>query len=223
MECSPGERETRHREERFSSARGWCCRGTVVEGARTLMVEPRVQVVTCATCGTKNRVPDRASGVPKCGKCGASLPWITESGDDEFDEIVEDAAIPVLVDMWAEWCGPCRMVSPALEQVARDLSGRLKLVKVNVDTSPVLAVVSECSRSPPSCLSTVAPSSSAVPERLRSESSGGGWTVHSPVALAERIWFLLRRGVNALRDPENASGAGVSSRRRALPRSRVRP
>jgi thioredoxin 2 len=43
------------------------------------------------------------------------------------------------VDMWAEWCGPCRMVSPALEQVARDLSGRLKLVKVNVDTSPVLA------------------------------------------------------------------------------------
>lgn len=110
-----------------------------MEGAPTLMAEPRVEVVPCATCGTKNRIPDRASGVPRCGKCGAALPWITDSGDDEFDEIVEDAAIPVLVDMWAEWCGPCRMVSPALEQVARDLSGRLKLVKVNVDTSPALA------------------------------------------------------------------------------------
>ena len=84
--------------------------------------------------GTRSRIRR-----PRCGKCGAALPWITESGDDEFDEIVEDAAIPVLVDMWAEWCGPSRMVSPALEQVARDLSGRLKLVKVNVDTSPVLA------------------------------------------------------------------------------------
>jgi thioredoxin 2 len=53
--------------------------------------------------------------------------------------VVEAASIPVLVDLWAEWCGPCRMVSPALEQLARDLAGRLKLVKVNVDGSPALS------------------------------------------------------------------------------------
>src|ERR1700694_3526065 len=86
----------RHREEPFSLARGWRCRGTLVEGARTLMAAQRVEVVPCATCETKNRVRDHASGVPRCGKCGAALPWITESDDDEFDAIVEDAAIPVL-------------------------------------------------------------------------------------------------------------------------------
>ena len=84
-------------------------------------------------------MPDRASGVATCGNCGSALPWITESGDDDFEAVVEAASIPVLVDLWAEWCGPCRMVSPALEQVARDLAGRLKLVKVNVDASPALS------------------------------------------------------------------------------------
>ena len=79
-------------------------------------------IVPCTDCGTKNRVPDRASGVPKCGKCGTALTWITESGDDDFEAVVEAASIPVLVDLWAEWCGPCRMVSPALEQLARDLA-----------------------------------------------------------------------------------------------------
>jgi thioredoxin 2 len=103
------------------------------------MAEPRTQIVRCANCGTKNRVPDRASGHPQCAKCGTALPWITESGDSDFHDVVVDSSVPVLVDLWAEWCGPCRMVSPALEQVARDLAGRLKLVKVNVDTAPALA------------------------------------------------------------------------------------
>jgi thioredoxin 2 len=84
-------------------------------------------------------VPDRASGVATCGNCGSALPWMTESGDDDFEAVVEAASIPVLVDLWAEWCGPCRLVSPALEQLARDLAGRLKLVKVNVDASPALS------------------------------------------------------------------------------------
>jgi thioredoxin 2 len=103
------------------------------------MPQVRTTIVPCADCGTKNRVPDQASGVPKCGKCGTALPWITESGDDDFEAVVDAASIPVLVDLWAEWCGPCRMVSPALEQLARDLAGRLKLVKVDVDASPALS------------------------------------------------------------------------------------
>jgi thioredoxin 2 len=61
-----------------------------------------------------------------------------DADDDSFAEIAEAASLPVVVDMWAPWCGPCRMVSPALAQVATELAGRVKLVKVNVDGSPWL-------------------------------------------------------------------------------------
>ena len=99
-----------------------------------------VSIVACPKCGRKNRVPSVASsGTPRCGHCGAPLPWITDGGDDTFAEIVETSSVPVLVDLWAPWCGPCRMVSPALETLARDLGGRIKLVKVNVDDAPVVA------------------------------------------------------------------------------------
>jgi thioredoxin 2 len=103
------------------------------------MVSNAVDIVRCDTCGTKNRVPANATGTPKCGKCGSSLPWITEAGDAEFEQVVAAASVPVLVDLWAEWCGPCRMLSPALEQLAHQMAGGLKLVKVNVDESPTLA------------------------------------------------------------------------------------
>jgi thioredoxin 2 len=95
-------------------------------------------VVKCANCGYRNRVPAAAAGVPRCGNCHQPLPWIADASDDTFAEIAENASIPVVVDMWAPWCGPCRMVSPALEQVATELAGRIKLVKVNVDDSPKL-------------------------------------------------------------------------------------
>jgi thioredoxin 2 len=96
-------------------------------------------VVVCPNCGRKNRVPAAAAGTPSCGHCHNPLPWIVDAGDDSFAERVEQARMPVLVDLWAPWCGPCRAVSPALENLARDRAGRIKLVKVNVDESPAIA------------------------------------------------------------------------------------
>ncbi len=93
-------------------------------------------LIKCEHCGKTNRVPAAAAGTPRCGNCHQPLPWIADADDATFDDIAEAAKIPVIVDLWAPWCGPCRMVSPALEQLARDLAGRVKLVKVNVDTSP---------------------------------------------------------------------------------------
>jgi len=98
----------------------------------------RRTVVTCLHCGKRNRVPSVADGVPRCGNCHHSLPWIAEAADDDFAAIAERASIPVLVDFWATWCGPCRMVSPALEQLATERVGVIKLVKVDVDGAPAL-------------------------------------------------------------------------------------
>jgi thioredoxin 2 len=96
------------------------------------------EIIRCPNCGRRNRVPATASGIPRCGNCHKPLPWIVDAGDDTFADVAERASVPVVVDLWAPWCGPCRMVSPALAQVAADMAGRLKLVKVNVDDSPRL-------------------------------------------------------------------------------------
>ena len=101
------------------------------------MSEP--PVVRCPNCGKSNRIASAASGAPHCGNCGAALPWLAEAGETDFARVAEQSSLPVLVDFWAPWCGPCRMVSPALEQIANERAGRLKLVKVNTDGAPNLS------------------------------------------------------------------------------------
>lgn len=93
-------------------------------------------VMKCPSCGTRNRVANDASGRPRCSKCHTDLPWLANVDAGEFDDVVGTSALPILVDLWAPWCGPCHAVAPALEQLAVDLAGSVRVVKVNVDEAP---------------------------------------------------------------------------------------
>ena len=84
-------------------------------------------------------MPAAATGLPRCGHCKAWLAWIVEADETTFAEVAMSGRVPVLLDLWAPWCGPCRMVSPALERLAHEYAGRLKLVKVDVDQAPGVA------------------------------------------------------------------------------------
>ena len=93
-------------------------------------------VIPCPSCATRNRVSNDASGRPRCSKCHTDLPWLANATASEFDHVIETSTLPILVDLWAPWCGPCRAVAPALEQLAVDLAGSVRVVKVNVDEAP---------------------------------------------------------------------------------------
>jgi thioredoxin 2 len=106
--------------------------------SQDVQLDERGIVVACASCGTRNRLSYERLGQPtRCGQCKITLSPpgfpidIPTSGD--FDRIVSRSAIPVVVDYWAPWCGPCRMVAPELAKVAARAQGRLLVVKVNSD------------------------------------------------------------------------------------------
>jgi thioredoxin 2 len=96
-------------------------------------------MVTCPCCGRRNRIPTAASGAPRCAGCGAPLPWLTSAGDADFGEVVIESSLPVLLDLSAPWCGPCRTAWPGVEQAAHAFAGRLKAVVVNVDEAVSVA------------------------------------------------------------------------------------
>ncbi|MET0517974.1 MAG: thioredoxin TrxC [Burkholderiaceae bacterium] len=99
-------------------------------------------LITCAHCQAKNRVPDeRAQQDPVCGRCGQALlsGKPIELSDANFDAVVGGSELPVLVDFWAPWCGPCRQMAPQFDQAAAQLKGQVLLVKVNSDDNPRLS------------------------------------------------------------------------------------
>lgn len=89
-------------------------------------------VAKCPQCGTKNRVPIASSGRPQCASCHASLPWLVNATDATIDAALATTQL-VLIDLWAPWCAPCRMVAPILERLSVRYAGQVKVVKLNVD------------------------------------------------------------------------------------------
>jgi thioredoxin 2 len=103
---------------------------------------PEALEVTCPNCSAVNRVQsDRLNDRPKCGKCREDLfaGRPVELSEETFEKTITRTGIPVVVDFWAAWCGPCKMMAPVFQQAAARLEPRARLAKVNTETEPTLA------------------------------------------------------------------------------------
>ncbi len=111
------------------------------------MTQTDSYMMRCNNCGTKNRIPtDKIGSVAKCGKCRAPIntdelaiekPVIVT--DDDFEANVLKSSLPVLLDCWAPWCGPCKMIGPVMDELAGEWKGRIKICKLNTDENPVIS------------------------------------------------------------------------------------